>query len=91
MNIQLTCAGFKPFFWRNDKGTKEVDFIVPIQGTLIPIEVKSGVNVGSSSLTEYIKLFSPAWSIRVSARNFGFENNIRSVPLYAVFCIKDGN
>lgn len=89
VNIHLTCAGFKPFFWRNDKGTKEVDFIVPIQGKLIPIEVKSGDNVGSSSLAEYVKLFSPAWSIRVSARNFGFENNIRSVPLYAVFCIKE--
>lgn len=89
VNIQLTCAGFKPFFWRNDNGTKEVDFIVSIQGKLIPIEVKSGDNVGSSSLTEYAKLFSPAWSIRVSARNFGFENNIRSVPLYAVFCITE--
>ena len=29
-----------------------------------------------------------AYSIRISQRNFGFENGILSVPLYAVFCIK---
>ena len=89
VNIQLICSGFRPYFWRNDKGTKEVDFIVMIQGKLIPVEVKSGDNVASSSLADYVKQFSPAWSIRISARNFGFENNIFSVPLYAVFCLQD--
>ncbi len=87
VNTQLTCSGFKPFFWRNDKGTKEVDFIIPIRGKLIPVEVKSGENVSSSSLAEYVRMFSPALSVRVSGKNFGFENNIFSVPLYAVFCI----
>ena len=91
VNTQLICSGFKPYYWRNEKGTKEVDFIIPIQGKLIPVEVKSGSNVGSSSLSEYVKLFSPAWSIRLSAKNFGFENNIKSVPLYAAFCIQDKN
>ena len=41
------------------------------------------------SLNEYIKLFKPVYSIRVSEKNFGLENNIKSVPLYAVFCIRD--
>ena len=30
---------------------------------------------------------SPKYAIRISEKNFGFENNIKSVPLYAVFCI----
>lgn len=89
VNTQLVSAGFKPFFWRNDKGTNEVDFIINLGGKLIPVEAKSGKNVSSASLKEYIKLFTPVYSIRVSERNFGFENNIRSVPLYATFCIKD--
>ncbi len=89
VNAQLTTSGFKPFFWRNDKGTKEVDFVIPIMGKIIPVEVKSGDSVASVSLREYIKLFNPAYSIRISEKNFGFENNIKSVPLYAVFCIKD--
>lgn len=89
VNTQLIRSGFRPYFWRNDKGTKEVDFIIGLQGKLIPIEVKSSDNVKSSSLSDYMKLFSPALAIRISARNFGFENNIFSVPLYAVFCIQD--
>ena len=89
VNIQLVSSGFKPYFWRNDKGTKEIDFIIPIQGKLIPIEVKSGANVSSSSLADYVKLFAPARSIRISAKNFGFENDIQSVPLYAAFCIQE--
>lgn len=89
VNIQLRQSGFRPYFWRNEKGTKEVDFIISLKSKLIPVEVKSGDNVASVSLNEYIKLFKPAYSIRISERNFGFENNIRSVPLYAVFCIQD--
>jgi predicted AAA+ superfamily ATPase len=89
VNTQLVRSGFKPYFWRNDKGTKEVDFIVSLRGKLIPIEVKSGENVTAVSLNEYVKLYKPAYSIRISEKNFGFENGIRSVPLYAVFCIHD--
>ena len=89
VHIQLVRSGFKPYFWRNDKGTKEVDFILTICGKLIPVEVKSGDNVKSESLNDYIRLFSPAWSIRISEKNFGFENNIKSIPLYATFCIAD--
>ena len=89
VGIQLIRSGFKPYFWRNEKGTQEVDFIVPLEGRLIPVEVKSGSHVGATSLHEYIKRYAPAYSIRVSEKNFGFENNIKSVPLYAVFCIKE--
>ena len=86
---QLLRSGFKPYFWRNDKGTQEVDFIVPLKGKLIPLEVKSGDHVTAASLNEYVRLYKPAYSIRISEKNFGFENNIKSVPLYAVFCIQD--
>lgn len=87
VNIQLTRSGFKPYFWRNDKGTKEVDFIISIEGKLIPVEVKSSENVTSASLNEYIHMFNPAYAIRISEKNFGMENRIKSIPLYAVFCI----
>ena len=58
-------------------------------GKLIPIEVKSGERVGAESLKEYIRLFKPAYAIRISMKNFGCEDGIKSVPLYAVFCIHD--
>ena len=87
VNTQLTRSGFKPYFWRNDKGTKEVDFIISIDGKLIPVEVKSGEHVTSASLNEYMHLFDPAYAIRISEKNFGMENNIKAIPLYAAFCI----
>ena len=87
--VQLIRAGLKPYFWRNEKGTREVDFIVSLKNRLVPIEVKSGSRVTAVSLNEYVRLFQPAYAIRFSERNFGFENNIKSVPLYAVFCIQD--
>ena len=89
VQAQLVTNGFSPYFWRNDRGTNEVDFIISIDGKLIPVEVKSSDNVGSSSLNEYIRLFKPSCSIRVSAKNFGMANNIKSVPLYAAFCIHE--
>ena len=89
VNTQLACSGFKPYFWRNDKGTREVDFIISIGGKLIPVEVKSSEHVTSASLNEYIRLFNPAYAIRISEKNFGMENNIKAIPLYAVFCVID--
>ncbi|WP_294094188.1 AAA family ATPase [uncultured Cetobacterium sp.] len=66
----------------------EIDFIIQDkEGNIIPIEVKAGENVKANSLNSFIRLYDPLYSIRISSKNFGFENNIKSVPLYAVFCI----
>lgn len=65
----------------------EIAFIIKINGNIIPIEVKSGKRTNSKSLNEYIKKYNPKYSIRISSKNFGLENNIKSVPLYAIFCI----
>lgn len=65
----------------------EIDFLIKIDGEIIPVEVKSGKRTTSKSLNEYIKKYNPKFSIRISSKNFGLENNIKSVPLYAAFCI----
>lgn len=84
---QLTSNGFKLYYWTSGNQA-EVDFVTRIGNDIIPIEVKSAANTRSKSLEIYAKTFLPTYSIRISAKNFGFENNIKSVPLYAVFCIK---
>ena len=55
---------------------------------IIPIEVKANDNTGSQSLKVYMKRYNPPYAIRISPKNFGFANNIKSVPLYATFCVK---
>lgn len=84
---QLLSNNIKSYYWVSD-GVAEVDFIVRLNNDIIPIEVKSTENIRSKSLSIYKDINKPKYSIRISLRNFGYENEIKSVPLYAVFCIK---
>ena len=87
VNIHLNINSYTTYFWKNEKGTSEIDFVIARDGKIIPIEVKSSNNTRSKSLDYYIKTYKPEYSIRISSKNFGLENNIKSVPLYAVFCL----
>ena len=79
--------GISLYYWKS-KSDAEIDFILYNEDGLIPVEVKASNNVISKSLNSYIKQYEPKYSIRISSKNFGFENNIKSVPLYAAFLIK---
>jgi predicted AAA+ superfamily ATPase len=74
------------YYWTNE-GTAELDFVLQKGDEIIPLEVKTGTRTRSKSLNLFVTKYKPAWSIRISSKNFGFQNNIKSVPLYAVFCI----
>jgi predicted AAA+ superfamily ATPase len=83
----LVSNGYTPYYWESD-GKAEIDFLIQTRnGAIFPVEVKSAENVRSKSLIQFISRFTPQFSIRISAKNFGFKNKIKSVPLYAVFCI----
>ncbi len=85
-NILLS-NGLNCNYWESE-GKAEVDFIIQTKaGECIPVEVKSSENVRSKSLQQFIMKYHPAYSIRISTKNFGFENGIKSVPLYACFCV----
>ena len=84
---ELTCKNKKLYYWTSDREA-EVDFLLSGSDGIIPIEVKSGNNIKSKSLNLYVKKYNPKYAIRFSTRNFGFENNIKSIPLYAAFCIE---
>lgn len=75
------------YYWKSNSDA-EIDFIIYNDDGLIPIEVKSSDNTKSKSLNIYMKKYNPEYGIRVSSKNFGFANKIKSVPLYAVFLIK---
>ena len=86
VNVQLTINGYQTFYWESERGA-EIDFIIQREGKLIPIEVKSTDNTKAKSLKVYMDTFKPAYAIKLSARNFGFEDGKKTVPLYAAFCI----
>lgn len=83
----LVSNNFQLYYWKNEN-TAELDFVLQISGKVIPVEVKTGNRTKSVSLSMFVKKYNCPYSIRISKKNFGFENNIKSVPLYAVFCIK---
>ena len=84
----LTANGITPYYWTS-KGKAEVDFVFQEKsGGIVPVEAKSSENVRAKSLRSFQDIYKPDYSIRISARNFGFANNIKSIPLYAVFCLK---
>lgn len=78
--------GYDLFYWQSE-GKAEIDFVLQIQDSVIPVEVKKGHRNRSRSLGVFAKKYKSPYAIRISKKNFGFENNIKSVPLYAVFCI----
>jgi predicted AAA+ superfamily ATPase len=83
----LTNNGYTPFYWESE-GKAEIDFMMQNNsGEIIPIEVKSSKSTRSKSLNQFCLKYKPPYSIRFSTKNFGFENNIKSIPLYAAFCV----
>lgn len=83
---QLVASGFSLRYWSSGNSA-EIDFVIQQDESAIPVEVKFANNVKAKSLQTYVKNYSPSFSIRISAKNFGSDNNIRSIPLYAVFCL----
>ncbi|WEV73956.1 DUF4143 domain-containing protein [Bifidobacterium sp. ESL0798] len=87
----LTASDHTLRYWTSNSDA-EVDFIAALGDpttlrTATPIEVKSSDNVRSRSLNVYKSKYQPQRSIRLSTKNFGQENGIESVPLYAAFCL----
>lgn len=82
----LAASGNELMYWES-KGTAEIDFLIIKDGHVIPVEVKAAQNTKSKSLALYTEKYKPYYAIRISSKNFGFENNIKSVPLYAVFVV----
>lgn len=86
VNVQLTTNGYKTYYWESARGA-EIDFVIQREGKLIPIEVKSADNTKAKSLNVYMETYKPEYAIKLSAKNFGFQDGKKIVPLYAAFCI----
>lgn len=84
--IQLKANGYGLNYWVS-QSTAELDFVIVHNGDVVPVECKANIHVKSKSLDVFVKRYNIKQSIRLSARNFGCENKIKSVPLYAAFCI----
>lgn len=78
-----------PLIYWKSKGDAEIGFLLTTRDGIIPVEVKATNRIQSKSLNVYMDKYKPKYGIRLSGKNFGFENGIKSIPLYAIFCLND--
>ena len=92
----LKAQGLKTFYWMPDEkvGKGEVDFVFQDRlGRVVPVEVKSSRNVRAKSLNMLIERGRSPLACRLSENNFGVTPlpgaacALKSLPLYAAFCI----
>lgn len=75
------------YYWTNENSTAEVDFIIQNDHEVIPIEVKSGINLKSVSFKFFCSKYNPKKAIRTSLVDFKEEEWMTNIPLYAINCI----
>ncbi len=80
------------YYYTNDRGSCEVDFIVDTGEQIVPVEVKAEVNLKAKSLKTYREKFDPEISVRTSMADYKKEDWLLNLPLYAVeeFCNRTG-
>ena len=88
---QLKANGIDLLYWKGNRDS-EIDFLISTKNDgIIPIEVKAIDNTQPKSLKVYNDLYHPKYMIRISLKDFGYNptTNIKSIPLYATFLIKN--
>jgi predicted AAA+ superfamily ATPase len=74
-----------PRYWSSG-GEAEVDFLIQYKNTILPVEVKSDVNVRSRSLALYGEKYREATKLklRFSLRNLSLDGDILNIPLFLI-------
>lgn len=84
---QLSAKGYDLYYYKPSENM-EIDLVLDLNDSIIPVEIKSGRHKRLTSLKNYAQKFHPDYAIRISQLNFGWENGLFLVPLYAVWCLK---
>ena len=72
------------YYYTNDRGSCEVDFVMDTGEQIIPVEVKAEVNLRAKSLKTYLEKFSPEIAVRTSMADYKKEEGLVNLPLYAI-------
>ena len=77
------------YYYTNDRGSCEIDFVVDTGEQIVPIEVKAETNLRAKSLKTYRERFEPELSVRTSMADYKKEDWLLNLPLYAIGNITD--
>lgn len=79
-----TIPGLNIYYYTNDRGSCEVDFVVDNGETIVPVEVKAEINLKAKSLKTYCEKYNPRIAVRTAMTDFKKERNLINLPLYAI-------
>ena len=86
----LVKQGYNLYFYRNEKGTLEMDFFVRDADSLIPVEVKSN-DASTPSLNALIEKDTYTdikYGIKLANKNIGFNGKFYTIPYFLTFMLK---
>lgn len=74
------------YFWTREQknSSAEIDYLIVIDGKIIPIEVKSGATGRLKSLKLFMEEKRSILGVRISENPLSFSDNILSVPFYLI-------
>ncbi len=79
-----TMQGLETYYWTNDRGSAEIDFLIDTGKEIIPIEVKAETNLKAKSLKTYFEKFKPNISIRTAMTDYKQEEWLLNLPLWGI-------
>ena len=79
-----TLKNLAAYYWTNDRGSAEIDFLVDNGIDVMPIEVKAETNLKAKSLKTYCEKFKPNKAIRLSMADYRQEDWLLNLPLWSV-------
>ncbi|MBC3887095.1 AAA family ATPase [Acetobacterium paludosum] len=79
-----TLHGIETYYWTNERGGAEIDFLVDNESNIFPIEVKAETNLKAKSLKTYYEKFNPKISIRTAMTDYKQEDWLINLPLWAI-------
>lgn len=86
----LVKSGYDLYFYKNEKGTIEMDFFVRNKDSLIPIEVKA-IDGSTKSLNKLIddeKYSEIKFGIKLGYKNIGYNGKFYTFPYFLTFLLK---
>ena len=86
----LVKQGYKLYFYKNEKGTIEMDFFIRDKNSLIPVEVKANDNatISLNNLIDSSKFKDIKYGIKLCNKNIGFNGKFYTFPYFLAFFLK---
>ena len=86
----LVKQGYQLYFYKNEKGTIEMDFFVRDTNSLIPIEVKANdeATVSLNNLIDNTTYRDIKYGIKLCNKNIGYNGKFYTFPYFLTFLLK---